>query len=120
MSVTITHSGGSRQVDAYRVISDPAEFELRGESNRAGKLVTRGDSGQRPVPLEVEIDVQEASFAASMQLASIIRDEAKQATSITLPRGTRTVTGILEHAITSNGPSVSLRLHFKPTGGGYS
>lgn len=120
MSFTITFPTGTRVIDAYRVLSDPAEFALTGETNRAGKLVARGDRGQQPAPLEVEVSVQEASFRETMSLVNRVIDEAGAAVSVTLPRGVRDVDGLLEHSFRAEGPLVRLRLWFAPTDGGYS
>ena len=116
MSLSITFPTGTRVIDTYRVQSDPREYELSGVTNRAGKLVTRGDRGRRPTPLEILVDVQEATLAASVMLANTILNEARTATSVETHHGIRTVNGILEHALAARGPAVRLTLYFSPSG----
>lgn len=118
MSLRINHPTGTRTVDPYRVLSDPHENELTGETNRAGKLVTRGDRGRRPAPLEILMDLQETTLAASVALADTILAEARTATSVETHHGIRLVSGILEHALAARGPAVRLTLYFNPASKG--
>lgn len=120
MSLTITFPTGTRELDAYRVLSDPIQFELDGETNNAGQLVAYGDRGRRPAPLEIMVSVQGASLETSMNLVDTIITEAKAATSVTFHKGNRVVDGILTHRFSADGALVRLTLAFNPTGGTYT
>lgn len=120
MALVVTHANGTRSVDQYQVVSDPMEWNLDAETNRAGDVVTRGDDGRIPQPLSIEVSVQESTFSDSIDLIDEIISEAETATSVQTYRGTRTVDGIMGEEVTHDGLLVKVRLEFAPTGGDYT
>jgi hypothetical protein len=119
MSLTITTPTGSRTINQARVTQDDESRSLRREIE-GGKLIVYGDGLQAARPLVVQVELQENTNAATGALAQGVIDDAKIATSITTPRGTRGCDGILSHSLSSDGPRVTLTLEFAPTRGDYS
>ena len=117
--ITITTPTGSRTINQARVTQDDESRSLRGEVE-GDRLIVYGDGLQAARPLVVQVELQEDSNAATGALAQAVIEDAKVATSITTPRGTRGCDGILSHALSSDGPRVTLTLEFLPSGGAYS
>ena len=117
--ITITTPTGSRTINQARVTQDDESRSLRGEVE-GDKLIVYGDGLQAARPLVVQVELQEESNAATGVLAQGVIDDAKVATSITTPRGSRGCDGILSHSLSSEGPRVVLTLEFLPTGGEYA
>jgi len=119
MSLTITTPSGSRTINQARVTQDDESRSLRGEVE-GDKLIVYGDGLQAARPLVVQVELQEDTNAATGALAQGVIDDAKVATSITTPRGSRGCDGILSHSLSSEGPRVVLTLEFLPAGGEYA
>lgn len=121
MSLTITTATGSVSVDAFRVVQDEISYERRAEKAKGTNVhVVRGDLGKRPAPLVIECEVQEADLDTTMSDIRDILEAARVATSVTTPRGSRAVDGIVWSELRHSRQAVVATLAFAPTGGSYS
>lgn len=119
MSLTITTPSGSRVIDQFAVVSDDESRQIRAE-REDDRLLLYGDALQVAAPLVVEVYVQGGTNGKTGGEVQRIIDDAKVATSITTPRGTRAVLALMSHSLSTEGRLAVLRLEFAPSGGGYS
>ena len=118
MSFTITTPSGSRTLPFFAVTSDDQSRQLRIE-REDGRRILFGDGLQKVAPLNVDVYVQGATNAETGGEAQRIIDDAKIATSVTTPRGTRQVLDLISHELTTEGRMLIVSLSFAPARGVY-
>lgn len=121
VSLTVTHAGGTRSVESYRVTRYPRSWAATPEAvpeaySRHGMRVW-GDEREDPVALEVTAHVVAATLAGAYALAYQVVRECETATVVGTHLGVRAVNGLLGYTVRPDGAAeVEVQLAFAPRG----
>lgn len=115
--LVVTHSGGTRTLELYRVDSRSRSFAARGEVVKGTPRRTRviGDRLENPSELSVTVYLEEATLAASYALAYVVIGECESASSVSYHEGVQLVDGITRAGVAVDGLGVRVSLSFAPT-----
>lgn len=116
-SVTITTPTDARVVQGFQVGSDVTDAAFTAVLSAVGTLSLEGDELDNPMPLKVKVWSDGATFTERALDVHQVVALAREATTVTTPRGTRTVDGLLSWRIEGQDSSVVVTLEFAALGG---